>query len=680
MLISLRKTALICFFSCAGLVFGQSKWEWANPLPQGNHLRSVTFGNGLFVAAGSAGTIITSIDSSSWILRFQGTILLRSVTYGNGLFVVVGDSGTIITSTDGLNWIYQSSGITYGLYSVCYGNNLFVAVGFNGVITSPDGSAWTQRTSGSYLEGVTWGNNQFVVVGYGTILTSQDGINWTAQSPTNPDDLRGITYSNGLFVAAGTADAGRGSIITSTNGTTWTRRTIDSIYFRGVTYGNGLFVAVGYSYNVTLGYRSEILTSSNGSTWARQTTPAKQYLYGAIYGNGLFVAVGDAGTILTSATGSAWTNRLSGPTEDLFSVVYGNGLFVAVGRNNTILTSPDGFNWTTQSSGSSITYSTVTFGKGTFVAISYSSISTSTDGKIWTSQSPGKSFQFTGIAFGNGMFTIIGLSDSVLTSSDGIFWSCRSMGTNAHFPYGVSYCGGLFVAGGYDTIAGEYVIATSPNNSSWSKYQITSLGYIRNVAYGNGLFLATNGGGNIYTSTDSCKTWTLCSTPIMYQSFNIIFVDSCFLCVGGTGNSSSILTTQNGVSWTKGLSGSTNFLSGIAYGYSTFVAVGVYGTILFSKEDNPVSVSPIGYSGPSNRSFKVHIRHTFITAEVPALDGHGQLKAEVFNIAGKKCYATQAMHTNGTFSLPTAGLPAGMYFLSITGRSERLSAPFVLSR
>ena len=44
-------------------VFAQSEpgeeWEWRNPLPQGNTLNGVTYGDGQFVAVGDAGTILT---------------------------------------------------------------------------------------------------------------------------------------------------------------------------------------------------------------------------------------------------------------------------------------------------------------------------------------------------------------------------------------------------------------------------------------------------------------------------------------------------------------------------------------------------------------------------------------------------------------------------------------------
>ena len=116
---------------------------------------------------------------TTWTLRVPGFNNLRSVTYGNGLFVAVGefhDGGTILTSPDGVNWTQRVPGTSNDLESVGYGNNTFVAVGWYGIIfTSPDGVNWMVQTSPTraFLSGVTYGNGTFVAVAfYGTILTS----------------------------------------------------------------------------------------------------------------------------------------------------------------------------------------------------------------------------------------------------------------------------------------------------------------------------------------------------------------------------------------------------------------------------------------------------------------------------------------------------------------------------
>ena len=77
-----------------------------------------------------------------------------------------------------------------------------------------------------------------------------------------------------------------------------------------VSTTNGLFVTVG---NV-----GSILTSSDGISWTERTSGTTKNLYGVTYGGGLLVAVGDNGTIITSSSGTSWTSRTSGITKNLY--------------------------------------------------------------------------------------------------------------------------------------------------------------------------------------------------------------------------------------------------------------------------------------------------------------------------------------------------------------------------
>ena len=89
------------------------------------------------------------------------------------------------------------------------------------------------------------------------------------------------------------------------------------------TVDTGVFVAVGNS--------GTILTSSDGTTWTKVTatytsdngsteTPS---FNDVTYGNGTFVAVNPNGVILTTTdVTSSWTQRTSGTTNDLNGVTY----------------------------------------------------------------------------------------------------------------------------------------------------------------------------------------------------------------------------------------------------------------------------------------------------------------------------------------------------------------------
>ena len=78
-----------------------------------------------------------------------------------------------------------------------------------------------------------------------------------------------------------------------------------------------------------VGNSGTIITSSDGTTWTEITTTAYDNGSGLTgknditYGNSTFVTVGGSGTIFTSSNnGTTWTSRSSGTTERLNGVTY----------------------------------------------------------------------------------------------------------------------------------------------------------------------------------------------------------------------------------------------------------------------------------------------------------------------------------------------------------------------
>jgi hypothetical protein len=342
--------------------------------------RGVAYGNGLWVASGNGGNnFATSTNGTTWTGRmstmFSSSTLFNvtgnSVRYGNGLWVAGGyGAHTIATSTDGITWTgrgrtifsTQSFGVAYGQVFITKPTYVAVGEGTNTLVTSTNGTNWRRTYVQPFntplagysiaWNGVMWIAGSGSPNGNGSFASSEDGIIWTtATSSSMTTSINGIAYGKdgsgaGLWVAVG---SGGNAIATSSNGTTWTGRSISmlspghSVAYGKDTSGNGLWVAVGSGGNT-------IATSTDGLTWTGRgynvfTTSG----YDVAYANNLWVAVGQGGNrIATSTDGTNWTGRGSTVfTTRGYSVAYANNLWVAVGQGgNTIATSVDGITWT----------------------------------------------------------------------------------------------------------------------------------------------------------------------------------------------------------------------------------------------------------------------------------------------------------------------------------------------
>lgn len=212
-------------------------------------LYDLTWGNGLYIAVGTQGNMVSSSDAVTWTKQVLDTDNnLYSIAYGNNQFIAVGYNGTILSSPDGETWTPRASGTTDMLWRVAYGNGMFVAVSnLGGIYTSHDGSTWTRRDSGVgtsiFLRGVTYGKDQFVVTGAnGVIITSPDGITWTSRASGTTQVLYDVTYGKNCFVIVGYS----GTVLTSPDGISWTKRTSGTtLGLRGVAFGNNRYVITG---------------------------------------------------------------------------------------------------------------------------------------------------------------------------------------------------------------------------------------------------------------------------------------------------------------------------------------------------------------------------------------------------------------------------------------------------
>lgn len=314
---------------------------------------------------------------------------LRGIAYGNNFYAMVGDStvvtathnypipggvtttdstGTIHYGTNNSGWV-PSTGIGSGInYSaVIYNGSGFVALGEDGsTIYSPATStwilgtpvAWTAGTSisaaGNTMNALTQGGT-YVAVGNGGKIFTTPGITsaWTERTSGTNKNLYGVTYVNGIYIALGAS----GTLLTSTDATTWIPRTTNTAYdLHQVAFGLSTYVTDGISKYVAVGDAGTIISSTDTITWspphASGTTenlraicfgPAAQFIAtGTPEPNSQFIIAGAAGTILFSTTGadptpSTWPASTPPVSANDLNSIVPTDVLIAVGTAGTIV-------------------------------------------------------------------------------------------------------------------------------------------------------------------------------------------------------------------------------------------------------------------------------------------------------------------------------------------------------
>jgi photosystem II stability/assembly factor-like uncharacterized protein len=259
----------------------------------------------------------------------------------------------------------------------------------------------------------------------------------------------------------------------------------------------------------------------------------------------------------------------------------------------------------------------ITFGNNTFVAVGDDGyIATSSDGITWTYRNVGTSYNFKSVTFANNIFVAVG--DGVFTSPDGITWTERAVPnpsvkcpwekkSNAQLK-AITYGNGMFVAVGcvvcsypyeedplYDI---RYQILVSEDSIIWHwiallySHANSTTCCLEDIAYGDGLFMAV-GDFCVMTSFDGLN-WGVPTPNVLtdYTLHGITYANNRFVGVGEYGSYGAIVTTEDeGITWDKRLYGIPTALFDVIYANNTFIAVGENCAIFTSSD--AVSWSPI---------------------------------------------------------------------------------------
>jgi hypothetical protein len=132
------------------------------------------FADGKFVLGGSAGSIFTSTNGTTWTFRGSGFIpqAINRIIYGDGKFLAAGNSGMVRVSTDGITWEARNPGyannvnITNATYSAAEG--VWVVGNRDDLRISTDTVTWSTRALAATVTtyGLAAGPNGYVAAQY----------------------------------------------------------------------------------------------------------------------------------------------------------------------------------------------------------------------------------------------------------------------------------------------------------------------------------------------------------------------------------------------------------------------------------------------------------------------------------------------------------------------------------
>ena len=264
---------------------------------------------------------------------------------------------------------------------------------------------------------------------------------------------------------------------------------------------------------VAVGDGGTLLSSPDGATWTRRTVGTDLTLHDVAFGGDRYVAVGQAGKIVESIDGIEWRVAFSPSSRDLHAVVHHFDHFVAVGGDYSVgaetLESIDGITWTRPEGAAPLHLLTDLASDGvSLVAIGNYQSDTQTfgafrwvDGVGWEQTVDGglANFGFNAVAAGAPAFAMIGLGNAV-TSVDGANWSFAPIFQSSAMR-ALTFAGAGWIAVGD---AGQVLL--SPDAAQWTPYTSGVAVDLGGVASDGSLHIAVGGAGTILASGDGV-TW-----------------------------------------------------------------------------------------------------------------------------------------------------------------------------
>jgi hypothetical protein len=442
------------------------------------------------------------------------------------------------------------------------------------------------------------------VVGYYQPTVNMPGVDLTQL-------FEGVTYPNSTYLGNPFAPAQQYELDTILQTQAFYPTDIDvaSVVWNGTNY---LAAASAPNYSAVLG-------SETGESWAvAKLTNAGIGLTDIIQANNIYVmsSTNSATPILRSNDGIVWTTTGTVTSEigpqpisiaalSLQSVAYRNNLFVAVGEG--IVSSSDTYDWTQRLAFTE--YDNTLYGVSAVNVAAFTGFVAVGKGEV--------------PEYSTGLTQIVD-TNLIYYSANGINWTgvnfIPSAGVNTSTPNGFN---GVAANGNNIVAVGENgVIYYSENGASWlGVNEVTVLSvnsateqliltntagfavndvirftdsfssitagisyYIKTIVSSTQVEISTSLGGTVLNLTDGSIPFRtrMYSYPTTATLNDVVYGDGVFIAVGDTG---TIRTSTNAITWTTVASGTTEKLKGISHKETgSFIAVGENDTVLLTDD------------------------------------------------------------------------------------------------
>ena len=171
----------------------------------------------------------------------------------------------------------------YTWTAVAFGNGKYVAVTSSypttKIASTTDGVNWiepaTSPINAAYVCGCFMNGTFFFIAAAGgaNFITSTDGVNWTARTLSNAN-VATVNTGNGVAIMPWTSPFT--AVFRSTDLINWSSISTSPYTISSPSYGNGKWI--GFAYNVNNGAQSLAVSTDNGQSWSTQADPSGRVL------------------------------------------------------------------------------------------------------------------------------------------------------------------------------------------------------------------------------------------------------------------------------------------------------------------------------------------------------------------------------------------------------------------